>query len=175
MFISWPKKKTLNFKQITLYLDLFPHKLNKQTEFGSLRSLPILKIFDIPSNFELHIIFMIWQEIRKWPDWRPWVVVSSQNPFILKSDGSSKITHGIFINRCIDYSSQHCISCVFQLFLNNQQIMEEIKKGNQNIHRNKWKGKHDNPTPMGFSKSSAKGKVHSITSLPLDTREKSNK
>ena len=28
---------------------------------------------------------------------------------------------------------------------------------------------------MGFSKSSAKGKVHSNTSLPKETREKSNK
>ena len=28
---------------------------------------------------------------------------------------------------------------------------------------------------MGFSKSSAKGKVHSNTSLPQETREKSNK
>ena len=29
--------------------------------------------------------------------------------------------------------------------------------------------------PMGFSTSSAKGKVHSNTSLPQETREKSNK
>ena len=43
------------------------------------------------------------------------------------------------------------------MLLNNQQITEEIKKGNQNMHRNKWKWKHDNPKPMGFSKSSAKG------------------
>ena len=34
--------------------------------------------------------------------------------------------------------------------------------------------KHNNPKPMGFSKSSAKGKVHSNTSLPQETREKSN-
>ena len=40
--------------------------------------------------------------------------------------------------------------------LNNQQITEEIKK-KQNMHRNKWKWKHDNPKPMGFSKSTAKG------------------
>ena len=43
------------------------------------------------------------------------------------------------------------------------------------MHRNKLKWKHDNPKPMGFSKSSAKGKVHSNTSLPQETREKSNK
>ena len=33
---------------------------------------------------------------------------------------------------------------------------------------------HDNPKPMEFSKSSAKGKVHSNTSLPQETGEKSN-
>ena len=43
------------------------------------------------------------------------------------------------------------------------------------MHRNKWKWKYNNPKPMGFSKSSAKGKVHSITSLPQETRETSNK
>ena len=48
------------------------------------------------------------------------------------------------------------------------------QKINQNIHRNEWKWKH-NPNPMGFSKISAKQKVHSNTSLPQETREKSNK
>ena len=48
-------------------------------------------------------------------------------------------------------------------------------KGNQNMHRSKWRWKHDNPKPMGFRKSSAKGKVHSNTSLPQETGEKSNK
>ena len=46
---------------------------------------------------------------------------------------------------------------------------------NQNMHRNEWKWKQSNPKPMRFSKSSAKGKVHSNTSLPQETREKSNK
>ena len=46
------------------------------------------------------------------------------------------------------------------MLLNNQRITEEIKK-NQNMHRNEWKWKHNNPKPMGFSESSAKGKVHS--------------
>ena len=54
--------------------------------------------------------------------------------------------------------------------LNNQQITEEIKKRNQNMHRNKWK--HNNPKPMGFS---VKDKVHSNLSLPQETGEKSNK
>ena len=35
--------------------------------------------------------------------------------------------------------------------------------------------KHNNPKPMGLSKSSAKGMVHSNTSLPQETRKKSNK
>ena len=58
------------------------------------------------------------------------------------------------------------------MLLNNQQIIEEIKKEikicietNENENRT---------TPMGFSKSSAKGKVPSITSLCQETREKSN-
>ena len=53
--------------------------------------------------------------------------------------------------------------------LNNQQITEEI---NQNMHRNECKWKHSNPKPMGLSKSSAKGKVQSNTSLPQETRKK---
>ena len=37
------------------------------------------------------------------------------------------------------------------------------------MHRDKCK--HDNPKPMGFSKSGAKRKVYSNTSLPQETRE----
>ena len=37
------------------------------------------------------------------------------------------------------------------------------------------KMKTQQPKPLGFSKSSAKGKVHSNTNLPQETREKSNK
>ena len=58
--------------------------------------------------------------------------------------------------------------------LNNQQITEDQKR-NQYMHRNKWKCKHNNPKPMGFSKSSAKEKFHSNTGLPQETREKSSK
>ena len=43
------------------------------------------------------------------------------------------------------------------------------------MHRNELKWKHNNPKPMGFSKSSTKGKVPGNTSLPQETREKSNK
>ena len=42
------------------------------------------------------------------------------------------------------------------------------------MHRNEWKWKHNNPKPTGLSKSSAKDKVHSNTSLPQETTEKSN-
>jgi len=49
--------------------------------------------------------------------------------------------------------------------LNNQQIMEEIKKEIK-IYTEKMKMKARQPQPMGFSKSSAKRGVHSNTSLP---------
>ena len=42
------------------------------------------------------------------------------------------------------------------------------------MHRNEWKWKHNNPKPVGHCKSSAKGKVHSNTALPQETRIKSN-
>ena len=57
--------------------------------------------------------------------------------------------------------------------LKNQQITNQ--KRNQNMHRNEWKWKHNNPKPMGHCKSSAKGKVHSNTGIPQKTRKKSNK
>ena len=41
------------------------------------------------------------------------------------------------------------------------------------MHRNEWKWKHNNQNPMGHCKSSAKGKVHSITGSPQETRKKS--
>ena len=43
------------------------------------------------------------------------------------------------------------------------------------MHRHKWQWKHDNPKPMGFSKSSIKREVHTNTGRPQDTRETSNK
>ena len=56
--------------------------------------------------------------------------------------------------------------------LNNQQITEEIKKSNQNLHRNEWKWKHNNAKPMGYCKISPKGNVHSNTGIPKETRKK---
>ena len=41
------------------------------------------------------------------------------------------------------------------------------KKEIQNMHRNEWKWKHDNPKPIGFSRSN--------TSLRQETGEISNK
>ena len=43
------------------------------------------------------------------------------------------------------------------------------------MHRKERRWKHSNPKPVGHCKSSAKGKVHSITGLPQETRKKSNK
>ena len=59
--------------------------------------------------------------------------------------------------------------------LNNKQITEEITKEIKiciEMNENENTTTHK---PMGFSKSSAKGKVHSNTSLSQETREKSNK
>ena len=46
------------------------------------------------------------------------------------------------------------------------------KKRNQYVHRNEWKWKHNNPKPVGHGKSSPKGKVHSNTGTPQETRKK---
>ena len=49
------------------------------------------------------------------------------------------------------------------------------KTGNKKIPRDKWQGKHDDPKPMGCSKSGSKREVYSDTSLPQETRKISNK
>ena len=48
-------------------------------------------------------------------------------------------------------------------------------RGNQKTPRNKWKWKHDDPKPMGHTKSSSKKEFHSNTILPQETRRISNK
>ena len=54
--------------------------------------------------------------------------------------------------------------------LNNQNHrINQKKKSKYAQKRMKKKCKHKNP--MGFGKSSAKGKVHSNTSLPQETRK----
>ena len=60
------------------------------------------------------------------------------------------------------------------MLLNNQQIMEEIKKEIK-ICIETYENENNNPKPMECNKSSAKRKVHSNTSLPPETRETSNK
>ena len=49
------------------------------------------------------------------------------------------------------------------------------QRGNKKIPRNKWQWKHENPKPMGCSKSSSKREVYSNTILPQETRNFSNK
>ena len=49
------------------------------------------------------------------------------------------------------------------------------QRGNQEIPREKYKWKHDNPKPMGHSKRSCKKKVYSDTSPPQEMRKMSNK
>ena len=60
------------------------------------------------------------------------------------------------------------------MLLNNQEITEEIR-GNHKIPRNKWQWKHNDPKPMGCSKSSSKREVYGNTILPQETRNISNK
>ncbi len=61
------------------------------------------------------------------------------------------------------------------MLLNNHRITEEIKEKIKKIPRDKWKWKHNNPKPMGYSKSSSKREVYSNTTLPEETRKISNK
>ena len=56
------------------------------------------------------------------------------------------------------------------MFLNNQEVTEEIKEEMKKIPRNKCKWKH-NLKSMRCSKSSAKRKVYSNSSLSQSTRK----
>ena len=57
------------------------------------------------------------------------------------------------------------------MFLNNQQVTEEIKREIKKISRNKWQWKHDNSKPMGCRKSSSKKEFIAIQSF-LKKQEK---
>ena len=57
---------------------------------------------------------------------------------------------------------------------NNQEITKEIKEEIKKIPGDKLQWKHDDPKPMGCSKSSSKRKVYSNTSLSQETRKISN-
>ena len=61
------------------------------------------------------------------------------------------------------------------MFLNNQQVTEKIKKEIKKISRNKWQWKHDNSKPMGCSKNSSKREVYDNTILPQETRKTWNR
>ena len=61
------------------------------------------------------------------------------------------------------------------MFLNNQEVTEEIKKDIQKIPTNKWQQKYNNPKPMGHSKNSPKREFCSSTNLLQETRKASNK
>ena len=49
------------------------------------------------------------------------------------------------------------------------------RRGNQTISRDKWKWKHDDPKPMGRSKSNSKREVYNNTILLQETRIIPNK
>ena len=57
------------------------------------------------------------------------------------------------------------------MFLNNQQVTEEIKREIKKISRNKGQWKHDNSKPVGCSKSSSKSEFIAIQSY-LKKQEK---
>ena len=60
------------------------------------------------------------------------------------------------------------------MLLNSQEITKEIR-GNQKIYRGKKnQQKHNNPKPMGYSKSSAKREAYSNSILPRETGKTSN-
>ena len=61
------------------------------------------------------------------------------------------------------------------MFLNNQQVTEEIKREIKKISRNKWQWKHDNWKPMGCSKSGSKREVYCNTIQPQETRKTSDR
>ena len=49
------------------------------------------------------------------------------------------------------------------------------QRGNQKIPREKWQWKHDDPKPIGCSKSNSKREVYSNTIVLQETRKISNK
>ena len=61
------------------------------------------------------------------------------------------------------------------MFLNNQQVTEEIKREIKKKSRNKWQWKHDNSKPVGCSKSSSKREFYSNTILPQETTKALNR
>ena len=60
------------------------------------------------------------------------------------------------------------------MFLNNQQVTEEIKREIKKCLETKWQWKHDNSKPMGCSKSSSKRKTYDNKILPQETSQINN-
>ena len=56
------------------------------------------------------------------------------------------------------------------MFLNNQQVAEEIKRKIKNFLETKWQWEHDNSKPMGCSKSISRREVYSNAVLPQETK-----
>ena len=54
--------------------------------------------------------------------------------------------------------------------MGSQNIKEEIKR----VSRDKWKWKHDNLKPIGYSKSSSNGEIFSNTFLLQEIRKIAN-
>ena len=48
---------------------------------------------------------------------------------------------------------------------------QKNQRGKQNVPKDKWQWKHNDPKPMGHRKSTSKRKVYSNTSLPLEIRK----
>ena len=61
------------------------------------------------------------------------------------------------------------------MLLNNEWIAEEIEKEIKKICEDKWKWKHNDPKPMGCSKSNSKREVCNNTILPQETRKTLNR
>ena len=61
------------------------------------------------------------------------------------------------------------------MLLNNQWIPEEIKEEIKKYLETNDNKKHNDPKPMGCSKSSSKREVYSNKIFPQETREISNK
>ena len=61
------------------------------------------------------------------------------------------------------------------MFLNNQQVTEEIKREIKNFLEKKWQRTHNNSKPMGCGKSSSKREVYSNTILPQEKRKTLNR